>query len=196
MKTLTATASDFEDDEGDALMRRAAADDRDAFAGIIGVYQKRVIGFAARMSGGDTDAAQDIAQETFLRLWQNRRAYRPQGSLLSFLLHIAHNLCRDEHRRAASRPSEPLYECVAGAGPTQFPADSPDDALRTAAMTQAVAAAVAELPEAQRSVFVLSHYEAVPYREIALILDCPIGTVASRKYLAVEALRRRLKDWI
>ena len=52
------------------------------------------------------------------------------------------------------------------------------------------------LPEPQRAVFILSQYEGLSYAEIAEALDCPVGTVASRKHMAVEALRRRLHLWI
>lgn len=76
------------------------------------------------------------------------------------------------------------------------PGARPEARLQAKALSEAVRAAVLALPEAQRTVFVLSQYEGLGYREIAAVLDCPLGTVASRKHLAVETLRRRLRPWI
>ena len=76
--------------------------------------------------------------------------------------------------------------------------DSGSNVARTVeaqALGEDVRRAVQQLPEGQRAVFVLSHYEGLTYREVAEALDCPIGTVASRKRTAVEALRQQLCQW-
>ena len=69
---------------------------------------------------------------------------------------------------------------------------SPAQQVEAHALTRSIRLAVQELPEVQRCVFALSEYENMSYKDIARVLDCPVGTVASRKRLAVEALRRRL----
>jgi RNA polymerase sigma-70 factor (ECF subfamily) len=181
------------DDSSDEWMRRAAQGDAQAFGQIVRAYQHRVQAFAVRMLGGDTDAARDVAQETFLRLWQVRATYEGRGCLLAYLLRIAGNLCRDAHRTA--RPTQSLDDHLLAVTPDLI-ALSPDDKLRAMALADVVRQAISELPDEQRAVFVMSHYEGMAYREIAEALGCPMGTVASRKHLAVESLRRRLKDWI
>ena len=83
--------------DDDALMRYAADGDREAFAQIIRAYQGRLVRFAARFLG-DSDAAQDAAQETFLRLWRLRHRYQPRGCLLPYLLRTIRNVCVDYTR--------------------------------------------------------------------------------------------------
>jgi RNA polymerase sigma-70 factor (ECF subfamily) len=76
------------------------------------------------------------------------------------------------------------------------PGEEPEARLEAAALADAVRRAVQALPAPQREVFILSHYEGLSYQEIAGVLGCPLGTVASRKHLALEALRRRLAPWM
>ena len=179
---------EYPEDPDDALMRRVARGDADAFGEIVRAYQGRIGAFATRMLGGDRADAEDVTQETFLRLWHGRCRYRPSGNLSGFLLRVAANLCRDRHRAEGGRVAENLDDL-----PELFASTlSPEEALQAATLADAVRQAIHDLPEGQRAVFVLSHYDGRAYREIAEILDCPIGTVASRKNLAVAALRRRL----
>ncbi len=170
----------------DALMRRVAGGDTAAFGVIVQAYQSRLVRFAARMLG-DTDAAQDAAQEAFVRLWRGRASYQPRGCLQAYLLRTVRNVCLD-HARAV-RPWEPLED---GAG---VAASDPADLMQSRSLAEAVRDAVQSLPEPQRAVFVLSQYEELSYAEIADVLDCPLGTVASRKHLATETLRRKLYLW-
>ena len=171
-------------------IRRAAQGDTLAFGRIVQAHQDRLLRFATRMLGGDRDAAQDAVQEAFLRLWRARSRYRPDGKLLTYLLRIVHNICLDHHR--AYRPTAPLQ--VADEMPDGIAGDPQYD-CQTRALADAVRRAVLELPEVQRAVFILSHYEELSYREIAAVMECPVGTVASRKAQAVETLRRRLGAW-
>jgi len=171
-------------------MRQAVLGDTLAFGRIVRAHQDRLLRFAARMLDGDRDAAQDAVQEAFLRLWRARARYQPSGQLLTYLLRIIHNICLDHHR--AYRPTAALSEADA------LPASAGNDPqvdCQARALARAVRRAVSDLPETQRAVFILSHYEGLSYREIAAIIECPVGTVASRKAQAVETLRRRLGPW-
>ncbi len=170
----------------DALMRRAAGGDTAAFGVIVQAYQSQLVRFAARILG-DTDAAQDAAQEAFLRLWRGRASYHPRGCLQAYLFRIVRRVCLDHAR--VQRPWEPLED---GAS---TPASDPANLAQSRSLAQAVRDAVQSLPEPQRAVFVLSQYEGLSYTEIADVLDCPPGTVASRKHLATETLRRKLYSW-
>ena len=187
----------------ETLMRRAATcHDTRAFGEVIRALQGRVLAFASRMLGGDTDAARDIAQEAFLRLWQARGTFAATVGatappLLSYLLRVTRNLCHDHHRQQRLRRTIHDEQAIDAAPDHHHP--PPDARLRADALHEAVRRALAELPEEQKVVFVLSHYDGMAYREIAALLECPMGTVASRKHLAVEHLRRRLndvKDWM
>jgi RNA polymerase sigma-70 factor, ECF subfamily len=179
-------------DDDDALMRQAADGDTDAFGHIVARYQGRLTRFAARMLGGDADAAQDMVQEAFLRLWQSRSRYAAQGNLDRYLLRVVHNLCIDDQRRRSRHSDEPLET-----GPENaVGVPGPEEKAQAVSLADAVREAVSRLPDEQRAVFILSHYEGMCYQDIADALGCPLGTVASRKHLAAQALRRALKPWI
>ena len=179
----------------DALMRQAAQNNAEAFGVLVRAHEMRVSRFALRLLGGDYNAAQDITQETFLRVWRGRQTYVPFGSFSTYLLRIAHRLCLDALRQSRAR-ALPL-DIWADAESISTPAIAPsaEQIACEIGLADAVKAAVAALPETQRTVFILSHYEGVGYQEIARILECPMGTVASRKHHAVQNLRRLLADW-
>ena len=172
------------------LIQKIAKGDAQAFGKLVERYQHRLVRFAERMLG-DADTAQDIAQETFLRLWRVRSRCPAPADLNCYLLQIARNLCLDSLR--SHHPAEILDERT-----ESLPTSEEGIAASVQAKTLAelVRCSVRALPEPQRVVFILSHYEELSYREIAAVVGCPIGTVASRKFQAVETLRRRLKPWI
>lgn len=176
--------------EDDALMRRAANRDTVAFGQIVRRYQSPLLRAASRFLVNDTDMAADAVQETFLRLWQAAPTYSPQGNLRAYLYRILYNLCRDARRRERTTDRLEDFPPFTSASPT------PEIALDRRLLSDAVRCAVEELPEGQRAVFLLNQYEGLSYRAIAAILDCPEGTVASRKHLALEALRHRLQPWM
>lgn len=172
--------------DDDGLMRRAAGGDTAAFGVLVRTYQARLLRFAVRLTG-DADLAQDAVQEAFLRVWRGRESYAPRGCLGAYLFRAVRSVCLDYVR--ASRPTEALDEhAEAGAlGPAAL--------AEARSLADAVRLAVQSLPEAQRAVFVLSEYEQFSYAEVAAVLDCPVGTVASRKHQATETLRRKLFSW-
>ncbi len=172
--------------EDDGLMRRAADGDTLAFGVLVRTYQARLVRFAARLTD-DSDLAQDAVQEAFLRLWRGRASYTPEGRLQAYLFRVVRGVCLDYAR--ASRPAEVLDESA------DAPAPDPAKLAEARSLAGAVRQAVLALPEAQRAVFVLSQYEQLSYAEIADVLDCPVGTVASRKHQATETLRRKLYLW-
>jgi RNA polymerase sigma-70 factor (ECF subfamily) len=169
-----------------ALMQRAAQDDTFAFGELVQRHQQRLVRFARRMLR-DGDLAEDVVQDAFLRLWRMRTRYRPHGSLQALLLRMVRNLCLDYAR--ATTPAEPLDNDCTDTSP------GPETTVQGQAMAEAVRYTVLSLSEPQRAVFILSQYEGLSYREIAEVLGCPVGTVASRKAQATAALQRRLADW-
>jgi RNA polymerase sigma-70 factor (ECF subfamily) len=173
----------------DILIQQIVEEDTQAFGKLVQRYQRRIVRFAERMLG-EADAAQDIAQETFLRLWRARSRLPLQGNLGCYLFRIARNLCLDYLRSAHT--TETLDDQA-----DLLPAAGSDLAasVQAKALAEAVRCIVQALPEPQRVVFILSHYEELSYQEIAEVIGCPVGTVASRKYQAVETLRRRLAPW-
>jgi RNA polymerase sigma-70 factor (ECF subfamily) len=179
-----------EAEEDDALVRRAGRGDTDAFAVLVRRHQGRVTRFACRLLGSDRVAAEDIAQEVFLRLWRSAASYEARDSLPGYLLRIARNLCHDARRRA--EPAYPLEHCH------DLPDGRPgiEEEVRGRTLGEAVRNAVLALPDGQREALLLHQYEGLGYREIADVLGCPPGTVASRIHLARATLRRQLRPYI
>ena len=99
--------------DDDELMRRAAGGDAQAFGVLVRTYQSRLVRFAVRLLG-DSDAAQDAAQEALLRLWRLRGSYQPRGCLQAYLFRTVRSVCLDCAR--AARPWESLTP-EAGARP-------------------------------------------------------------------------------
>lgn len=171
----------------DDLTSRIKAGDRAAFRDLVCREQDRMARVAIRMLG-DRESALDAAQEAFIRVWRARETLDPQMPVAAFLLRVLRNYCIDQSRASPPAPSmiredEPSHEAL------------PEEISEHRLLADAVRDAVLSLPEPQRSVFILSHYEGLSYAEVAQLLECPVGTVASRKQAAIFALRRKLAEW-
>jgi RNA polymerase sigma-70 factor (ECF subfamily) len=167
------------------LMAMVQAGDREAFAGIVDRHKDAVVGFLFRLTG-DRDRAEELGQETFVRLYQHVRNYREQGRLLPLLFHIAGNLVRSEERRARRwRVLRPLVSINGHA--TAF---SPQTELLRDEAQRQVVRALSGLPVHYRVPLVLRELENWSYDEIAQATGCPEGTVKSR----INRARQQLKD--
>ncbi|MCC6143874.1 MAG: sigma-70 family RNA polymerase sigma factor [Candidatus Hydrogenedentes bacterium] len=177
-------------EEDIALMLRVRQDSEAAFAVLHGRYARRVQNFFYGMIG-NPGAAADLCQETFLRTWKIRHRYKATGPFTAYLFSIARLIwlerCRELQRQAR------LGARVDCEVPLAAPADQAPDSRATRDEFEAhFRAALAELPEEQRIVFVLRNIEGMSLHNIAAALDCPINTVRSRKLLAVKKLRTLL----
>jgi RNA polymerase sigma-70 factor (ECF subfamily) len=162
----------------------AQAGDQAAFGRLVERYQRLVVSVAYH-HGLDLAAAQDAAQETFVKAWLALPRYRESaGSLRGWLCRIAINTARDAQRR--ERPTEALNEeTLDGEG-------GPEAAAEKHLQRQAVRRALDQLPAASRAALVLREYEGLSYAEIASALDVPLGTVMSRLNYARHRLREIL----
>jgi RNA polymerase sigma-70 factor (ECF subfamily) len=177
-----------ENENDDRLMERAAAGDTDAFDRIVQRHQHRLQRFATRMLGGDQARGADVAVGALLRLWESRHSYRPCGKLGAWLLKAANRLCLDTLAHAQTVIAlDDAAEAISDA--------TCQSCVEKTVLAHAVRYAVMDLPEAHRSVLILSVYEEMSYDEIAEALEISPGTVASRKSHAVAMLRRRLAAW-
>jgi RNA polymerase sigma-70 factor (ECF subfamily) len=180
--------------QDEQLMWRVRADgDPAAFARLVERWQVPVQRFCHRLLD-DRHRAEDLAQETFARLFRARERYAPTARFSTYLWRIALNLCRDEIRRQSRRP-EGALESADETGPvgdrsTPWHDGAPGPADVAAGNEEAalVRQALARLPEQYRSVLVLRHYEHLKLREIADVLDLPAGTVSSRLAEALDRL--------
>lgn len=159
---------------------------------VIQDYFPRIHRAALVMSGNPWDA-DDLAQETFLVLAQQRDRFRGQSQLFTYLYGILLNLDRRERRRHGTRRRalQLLQENAPRDYPTQPAAET---AVEVSEWKQSLWSRVAQLPDAQRETLVLRFSEQLRYEEIAAVLGCPLGTVKSRIFNGLETLRQILSS--
>lgn len=181
-----------EDDERE-LVRRARRGEREAFGALVARYQQRVIGVARALVHNPDDAV-ELAQETFIRAFQNLRTFEGRSSFSTWLYRIASNLAIDWRRRETRYPvahgeeaENELRKIPSGQGDS-FGAVARDE------LGQRVREALKQLTPEHRQVILLREMEGLSYEEISDILDCPKGTVMSRLHYARSHLRSLLKD--
>ena len=180
-----------------ALMERIAAGDHEAFRELVERHQNAVIGTVTKMLGNPSDA-EDIAQQVFLRIWRNARRYRPDAKFTTYIFTITRNLVFNESRRrgrkkevSSDEREESSHQRLAA-----HPDHQPDSALLQAELQQAVDAAIAALPEAQRLAVVLRRYEQCSYEEIASVLKLSVSAVKSLLFRARTTLREALSGYL
>ena len=179
------------------IIARCKKGDRDAFNELIKLYESRVYNFAFRLCGR-YDEANDLASETFLRLYNSLGRFRGDSSFITWLFRIATNVYLDERKRQRARPSESLEEALElqeNAVTKQFEdqGPGPHQLAELQERSDLLQAAISSLPDYQRMMIVMYHTEGQSYEEIAETLDMPIGTVKSRLNRARLALRDQLK---
>ncbi len=173
----------------DELMALAAGNDRGAFSALIERHGDAVVGYLARLTGS-RDRAEDLGQETFLRLFRARDRYRGEGHLVAYLFRIATNLLRSEERRERrARMLSFLWT------PEEHEEPSAPRRMLENETRDEVAAAVAALPLRLRVPLVLHEIQGWPYSDVARHLGCREGTVKSRIHRGRLALRARLEPY-
>lgn len=172
------------------VMARFQADDESAFPELVSRYQDRLYSFVQQMVR-NPPLAQDILQETFIRLWRHKLKYKAIARFSTWLFTIAGNLVRSEMRRQAREPRVDLEPRDKDDRPLELPHPGPAvDALVHQNMTvEAVRAAIDQLPDEFREVILLREIEELSYEEIVEMVHVPLGTVKSR----INRARARLQ---
>lgn len=177
-------------------MRRLATDDAAALAELMRRWQRPVLGYVCRFLGCTEDEAGDIAQETFLRVWIQRKRWRPRASFQTWLFTIVGNLCRNRKRDLSRRPPTTPTDPATADGDTlglAAPAgDDPHARVAASELASRVRHALGRLPANQRSALLLRRFQALSYREIAEIL----GTTPSAVDSLLTRARRTLAETI
>ncbi len=168
--------------------------DVSAFEELFRRYDQRIFAFLWRLSANRQEA-EDGTQETFLRLWKARGRYAPTGKFSTYLFQIAKNHFLHERQKLDRRTSPPQPSAKDPAEVFSEPASSDrvDSPMLAGELQAAVTEAMARLPDTLRLVYVLTEQEAMSYKQAAEVLDCPVGTVSSRKVEAVRRLRDLLQ---
>jgi RNA polymerase sigma-70 factor (ECF subfamily) len=177
-----------------ALVRRAQAGDRQAFAALVRRHQAGVYTLALRLCG-DADQAQDLAQEAFVTLFRKLGTFRGESRFSTWFYTVVRNVC---YRRYRSLPSELLVgDRGEGTGPLEALPDrgpSPADIVVGKDDQALTLAALAALPAKYRLVLTLCHVQGMGHDELATVLGLPLGTVKTHLFRGRQLLRTALVE--
>ena len=176
------------------LVRRVRAGDTTAFGELVSIYMQRCYYAALGMVGSPQDA-EDLSQEAFARAFKARARLDPERPFYPWLYQILRRLCYNFTRDTSSRRRklERAGGWLVAEATVRAAVDDPERIRATEELRERLEKAIRDLPPAQREVFVLKEFEGLKYREIAELLDVPIGTVMSRLYAARQRLAARLE---
>ena len=158
-------------------VRAIRAGDREAYRAIVDRYMRRAYGIALAFVGSPQDAM-DVSQTAFIKAYKNLKRYDPARPFFPWLYRILRNICLDHLKRAGRRREIPL-EDIAVLG----------TADRDLELRQVLWRAMEELPDEQREAIMLYYFQGMSYKEIAEVLERPIGTVMSSLHYAKRKLR-------
>ncbi|OQX00491.1 MAG: RNA polymerase sigma factor RpoE [Thiothrix lacustris] len=178
------------------LVQRIQSGDKRSFDVLVLKYQHKVISLVLRYVH-DHDTAQDVAQEAFIKAYKGLKNFRGESAFYTWLYRIAINTAKNflvsQNRRLPDTD-------IDAHDAEQFEGESalkeyatPERELLTAEIQTAVAGAIDNLPEDLRTAIMLRELEGMSYEEIAVTMDCPIGTVRSRIFRARESIDKILR---
>jgi RNA polymerase sigma-70 factor (ECF subfamily) len=176
------------------LMGRLAAGDREALAPLMERHHRRLYRVALAYLRQPDDAL-DAVQETFVKAFVHAPRWDGSAEVAPWLTRIVVNQSIDFYRRGRRRRSaeEPLDDAEGAPRPLAVGDPSPERRVMGREIGERVGSALRALPERQRAVFVLRHYEELSLEEIATTLDMSLGTVKSALHRAVARMRERLQ---
>jgi RNA polymerase sigma-70 factor (ECF subfamily) len=188
------------------LVQRTLAGEMRAYELLVIKYQRRVERLIGRMVR-DSDLVQDIAQETFIRAYRALAQFRGDAQFYTWLYRIAVNTAKKQLMELKRDPL--VFQSQLNSGDEDETSsaerelnssvadtETPEAVLASKEIAQAVNAVMDALPEELRMAITLREIEGLSYEEIALALDCPIGTVRSRIFRAREAISTRIKPML
>jgi RNA polymerase sigma-70 factor (ECF subfamily) len=184
------------------MLRVREADDRQAFAELVGRYQHRLVAVMNHLVG-HPDEAEDLAQEVFLRVYRTRQKYTPKAKFATWLFTIANNLAlnsrRDRRRRpvVSLDPPDPLASSSWQVG--QFAADRgqpPTQNLQQVELAAVIRRALDQLNDRQRMAVILNKFEDLNYSEIAEVMGLTPKAVKSLLSRARSRLRECLQPYV
>ncbi len=176
--------------DGEAMARLRHGDDV-ALNELMDRWRKPVLAYLYRMTG-DYETAADLAQEVFVRLYRNRRKYRPTGSVSSYIFTIAANLAKNHFRWRKRHPETALSDEIAAFLGADSSSLSPAKSLENSERGTEIREAVQKLPEKLKTPLLLFHFNELAQAEIAKILNCSVKTVETRLYRARKLLKNDL----
>jgi RNA polymerase sigma-70 factor, ECF subfamily len=168
-------------DDAELLGAVAVGDER-AIEALYDAFADKLYGFGLRLLG-DAGLAEELVQETFVRLWRDAKRFdASRGGAKTFIYTMARRLAIDLFRRPSSRPLELARE------------ETTTNGSERVVNTIVVSQALASVSHDHREVLELLHFQQLTQSEAAAVLDIPLGTVKTRAYHAVRAMRKALEE--
>lgn len=175
-------------DGSDEYWMEVARDRPEAFAEVVSRYQDRIYSYTFRMTGSREDA-QDLTQETFIRVYTHLDSFRIEERFSPWIYRIATNLCLNLLKRR-KRTVNADWQADNSISPS-----SPESALEEREEQRVLQAAILQLPDQYRVAILLRHVHELSYDEIAQALEMPLGTVKTRLFRARELLQEKLRTY-
>lgn len=179
------------------LVSRALAGREEGFEELVRRYQRPIVAYAYRLVG-NYDAALDLAQEVFIKVYSSLERYRPEYKFSTWIYKIAHNAAIDYLRRNSSfRELESLAKQSDGTTferPLSAGALTPEELSERSERRAEIETVVQALPAVYRELIILRHAHDLSYDEIAEITALPLGTVKNRIFRAREMMREQFEQ--
>lgn len=196
---MSAAIEQSPDELDKADMERLAAGHDAALSSLMERHSLRLFHYLARQLRDESEA-EDVAQETFVRVYQHAKRFDAAQKFSTWLYTIATNLVKDRFRYRSTRPQVSLdASAESESGLQQIIPDesvsSPAENIQAAERADAVKKAVADLPEELRTPLILSEYEDLSHTEVGKILSCTAKAVETRLYRARQKLRAALEKF-
>jgi RNA polymerase sigma-70 factor (ECF subfamily) len=174
------------------LVAQAAAGSREAFDDLVRRHQVSIVSLARALTNGSADA-EDLAQEVFIRVWRSLRGFRGDSTFRTWLHRVAVNVIHSHHGRV-SRLRRLIVPAPAESAEHPIErAAAPDDVESDLVLRDAIDRALATLPDELRVAVTLRDVQGLDYKEIAVVLEVPIGTVESRIFRGRQRLKPLLE---
>ena len=178
------------------LVARVQKGDKKAFDVLVLKYQQKVANLVARYVR-DPGETLDVTQETFIKAYRALPGFRSESAFYTWLYRIAINTAKNYLVSMGRRPPGTDVDTESAEqqdlSGRMRDTDTPENQLLTAEIAKTVQQAIDELPEDLRTAVVLRELEGMSYEDIAVTMDCPIGTVRSRIFRAREAIDEKLR---
>jgi RNA polymerase sigma-70 factor (ECF subfamily) len=176
------------------LVQRVRAGDEGAFDSVVALYEKPVRSLLYRLIRDDTDA-EDMAQETFLKVYTNLHQYRGAASLKTWIFRIATNLAMDWHRSRGREPNLVRLDDPARERMALKKTEGPLERAQLSEQKSALNEALLRLPMTQRAALVLKVTEGMKYEEIARVLNTTEKSVKSSIHVARKKMAESMRGY-
>jgi RNA polymerase sigma-70 factor (ECF subfamily) len=177
------------------LVTRAVAGREDSFEELVRRYQRPIAAYVYRMVN-DYDAALDLTQEVFIKVYNSLSRYRSEFKFSTWIYKIAHNSAVDHLRRHSTREQSLMREFDGEQRelPIESRRPSPEQESERAERRAEIEQVVHQLPTTYRELILLRHSHDLSYDEIAEVTGLPLGTVKNRLFRAREVMRQQFVE--